>query len=76
VQQALQILMKGRTVLIIAHRLSTVKHSDCIFVINDGKIVEQGTHQELLELNGIYTQLIKQQYNLQETTDASFKYRR
>lgn len=54
--------MKNRTVLIIAHRLSTIKHSDCIFVVQSGKIVEKGTHKDLMGENGIYSKLIKQQF--------------
>jgi ATP-binding cassette subfamily B (MDR/TAP) protein 8 len=62
VQEAMQALMKNRTVLIIAHRLSTIKHSDCIFVVQSGKIVEKGTHKDLMAENGIYSKLIKQQF--------------
>jgi len=49
VQQALDTLMKGRTTFVIAHRLSTIVRSDRILVIDDGKIIEQGTHQQLLK---------------------------
>ena len=49
--------MKDRTVLCIAHRLSTIVNADKIVVVDNGKIVEQGTHQELLELNGKYRRL-------------------
>nr|AAR01685.1 hypothetical protein [Oryza sativa Japonica Group]ABF98950.1 ATP-binding cassette sub-family B member 8, mitochondrial precursor, putative [Oryza sativa Japonica Group] len=54
-------LMKGRTVLVIAHRLSTVKSADTVAVISDGQIVESGTHDELLSRDGIYTALVKRQ---------------
>lgn len=54
-------LMKGRTVLVIAHRLSTVKSADTVAVVSDGQIVEKGTHDELLSKNGIYTSLVKRQ---------------
>lgn len=54
-------LMKGRTVLVIAHRLSTVKSADTVAVISDGRIVESGNHDELLSKNGIYTALVKRQ---------------
>lgn len=54
-------LMKGRTVLVIAHRLSTVKSADSVEVVSDGQIVERGTHDELLGRNGIYTALVKRQ---------------
>jgi len=61
VQEALERLMIGRTVIVIAHRLSTVKNADSVAVVNDGKIVEQGTHNNLLEKNGLYKQLVKRQ---------------
>ncbi|KAK4382717.1 ABC transporter B family member 25, partial [Sesamum angolense] len=55
VQDAMDSLMKGRTVLVIAHRLSTVKTADTVAVVSDGQIVESGTHDDLLSKNGIYT---------------------
>jgi ATP-binding cassette, subfamily B, bacterial MsbA len=62
VQQAIENLMKDRTVLIIAHRLSTVRHADKIIVINYGELVEEGTHEELIQKeNGIYASLYKTQ---------------
>ncbi|HRN44949.1 MAG TPA: ATP-binding cassette domain-containing protein, partial [Flavobacterium sp.] len=58
VQEALEILMEGRTSIIIAHRLSTIRSADQILVLDNGKITEQGTHQELIALeNGIYKNL-------------------
>lgn len=54
-------LMIGRTVLVIAHRLSTVRTADTIAVISDGQITESGSHQELLGKDGIYAQLVKRQ---------------
>jgi ABC-type multidrug transport system fused ATPase/permease subunit len=60
--EALQRLMKGRTVLCIAHRLSTIRNANKIVVVKDGVVVEQGTHQELLALNGIYAELHRIQY--------------
>ncbi|CAH1431380.1 unnamed protein product [Lactuca virosa] len=61
VQDAMESLMKGRTVLVIAHRLSTVQSADTVAVVSDGKIVEQGTHDDLLTKDGIYTALVKRQ---------------
>lgn len=66
VKQALDELMKNRTTFIIAHRLSTIREADVILVINKGKIVEQGTHNELSRLEkGIYSNLLKLQYDLE-----------
>ena len=61
VQQAIDNLMKDRTVLVIAHRLSTVKNADKIVVINNGEIVEEGSHEELLALGKEYAALYKTQ---------------
>ena len=64
VQEALENLMKDRTSIIIAHRLSTIRSADAILVLNDGKIVEQGTHKELLEIEkGIYKNLSNLQFS-------------
>ena len=54
--------MKGRTSFIIAHRLSTIRNADIILVMRDGDIVEQGSHEELLEKNGFYAQLYNSQF--------------
>ncbi|XP_071913217.1 ABC transporter B family member 27-like isoform X1 [Coffea arabica] len=61
VQDAMDSLMRGRTVLVIAHRLSTVKSADTVAVISDGQIAESGTHEELLNRDGIYTALVRRQ---------------
>lgn len=61
VQEALEHLMKDRTTLVVAHRLSTIRHADLIYVVHEGKIVEQGTHDELYALNGYYTKLVDMQ---------------
>jgi ABC-type multidrug transport system fused ATPase/permease subunit len=60
-QDAMDSLMKGRTVLVIAHRLSTVQSADIVAVVSDGQIVERGTHEELLSKDGVYTALVKRQ---------------
>ena len=62
VQAALQPLMKGRTTIAIAHRLSTIMSADVIFVVDRGKVVERGTHHELLALAGLYARLYDEQY--------------
>ncbi|KAL6994128.1 ABC transporter B member 27 [Sarracenia purpurea var. burkii] len=61
VQDAMESLMKGRTVLVIAHRLSTVQSADMVAVVSDGQIAESGTHNELLAMDGIYTALVRRQ---------------
>ena len=61
VQEALDRLMKGRTTLVIAHRLSTIKNADIICVLHEGQIVEHGTHDELIALNGYYKHLVDMQ---------------
>ena len=63
VQAALQPLMRGRTTLVIAHRLSTIMSADVIYVIDRGKIVEYGTHGELLSSEGLYARLYREQYD-------------
>jgi len=63
VQEALERIMKGRTSIIIAHRLSTIQKADKIVVIEKGKVVEEGTHAELLDKGGIYRHLVQRQIN-------------
>ena len=62
VQWAMDKVMKDRTSFVIAHRLSTIVNADKILVMEHGNIVEQGTHQELLELNGVYARLYNAQF--------------
>ncbi|MFB0829571.1 ABC transporter ATP-binding protein [Brevibacillus laterosporus] len=66
VQKALAELMKDRTTLIVAHRLSTVEEADMIYVVDQGKVVENGRHQDLLSKNGFYSTLYKMQTSLSE----------
>jgi ABC-type multidrug transport system fused ATPase/permease subunit len=54
--------MKGRTVIVIAHRLSTVQHADQIMVLEQGKIIEKGTHKSLVEANTSYARLVRAQF--------------
>jgi subfamily B ATP-binding cassette protein MsbA len=61
VMEALERLMKGRTVITIAHRLSTIRHSDKIVVLKDGVVAEEGSHDELVRLNGVYAELYRTQ---------------
>ena len=67
VQKAMDNLMKGRTSFIIAHRLSTIRDADCILVMKQGTIVESGSHEDLIEQNGAYSEL----YNAQFMTMSS-----
>lgn len=62
IQEAMKNLMYGRTCFVIAHRLSTIKNADKIVVINDGRVQECGTHEELLALNGMYAGLYNGQF--------------
>ena len=62
IQKAFSVLMQGRTSFIVAHRLSTIKNADKILVMKDGKIIEQGTHKELLSENGFYSELYNSQF--------------
>jgi ATP-binding cassette subfamily B protein len=71
IQKAMENLMKGRTSFIIAHRLSTIRDADLILVMNNGDIVEQGTHNDLLKANGFYASLYNSQF--ETTVPEDFK---
>ena len=62
IQNGLKNLMKGRTTFVIAHRLKTIENADCIYVINEGLIVEHGTHKELIQNKGFYFKLYEGQF--------------
>jgi ATP-binding cassette subfamily B protein len=62
IQKAMNNLMKNRTSFVIAHRLSTIRDADLILVMNEGDIVEQGNHEELIERDGFYAELYKSQF--------------
>lgn len=64
IQKAMNALMNGRTSFVIAHRLSTIRDADVILVMNDGTIVEQGTHEQLLAANGFYRELYASQFGV------------
>ncbi|MDO9125286.1 MAG: ATP-binding cassette domain-containing protein, partial [Parvibaculum sp.] len=70
VQNALSKLMQGRTTLVIAHRLSTIKHAHNIYVIDDGRVVEQGNHDALVAQGGLYAELSRSQF-IEEPTAGS-----
>ena len=70
IQSAIDTIIKGRTSLVIAHRLSTIRGADLILVVRDGKIVEQGTHAQLLSLGGYYHDLYTRQYEDEATSSA------
>jgi len=69
IQQALERLMRTRTTFVIAHRLSTVMKADLILVLREGRLIEQGTHDELVAANGLYGRLYRKQFKLDEEAD-------
>ena len=68
IQSAIDTVIRGRTSLVIAHRLSTVRNADLILVVMDGRIVEQGTHAQLLAARGHYYRLYTRQYEDEATS--------
>ena len=70
VQKALENLMAGRTTFVIAHRLSTVQRADRILVVSGGRIVEEGRHEELVALGGVYTRLHRMQFAIDQGLEA------
>ena len=71
IQNAIEKVIEGRTTFMIAHRLSTVRNADIILVVRDGRIVESGTHRELIAQKGYYYSLYTKQYE-REATDSAF----
>ena len=71
IQKAMATLLHGRTAFIIAHRLSTIKNADCIYMIDEGRIVEHGTHEEMLASGGPYARLYRRQFTPRETEGAA-----
>ena len=69
IQNAIDTIIRGRTSVMIAHRLSTVRNADCILVVKGGRIVEQGKHRELLALDGYYKELYTRQYEDEATAN-------
>jgi ATP-binding cassette, subfamily B, multidrug efflux pump len=70
IQRGLERLMEGRTSIIIAHRLSTIRQVDRILVLHKGRLMEQGTHADLLHQNGLYARLYELQYRDQEVLSS------
>jgi len=71
IQEAFQTLAQGRTMLIIAHRLSTITHADQILVLQEGRVAERGTHEELLEKNGHYANMWRKQIRAQRAAEQA-----
>ncbi len=70
IQEGIEYLLEGRTSFIIAHRLSTIKKADIILVVKDGKIIEQGTHKNLIDKKGYYYTLYTKQYEEEKTMEV------
>jgi len=72
IQAAMEQVMKGRTTFVIAHRLSTIEHADRILVMENGRVVEEGIHKDLLDRNGVYAKLHAAQFHGEMGSPASF----
>jgi ABC-type multidrug transport system fused ATPase/permease subunit len=70
IQKALERLFAGRTAIVIAHRLSTIRKADLICVVDGGRIVDRGTHEELLARGGLYRKLYEQQFLVERLSDV------
>ena len=70
IQSAIQTMLKGRTSIVIAHRLSTIRHANQILVMDKGRLVEQGSHEELLAAKGAYHRLYQAQFTAPVANDA------
>ena len=68
IQESLELLAKGRTTMIIAHRLSTIRNADRIIVLTEDGIVEEGSHDELIKRDGVYSSLYRKQFDCEEAT--------
>jgi ATP-binding cassette subfamily B protein len=71
IQDALKTVMAGRTSIVIAHRLSTILAADLILVVDRGRVVERGTHDDLLALDGLYTSLYETQFSREAQPEAA-----
>ena len=66
IQAAFATMMEGRTTFVVAHRLSTIREADVILYMQNGKVMEQGNHEELLQMNGYYAKLYRSQFALEK----------
>lgn len=71
IQNSLEKVMEGKTAIIVAHRLSTIKNVDEIYVMDNGSIVDRGKHEELIKVDNIYSKLYAKQFNIYETEESA-----